>query len=197
MLHYIQSGGPGRFPARGSHRSGRARLTHTAPLVMDSLRDEEFRTGTNIGIDHRPRHTHAPWNRLVKIEYGANTRAEYSYNGLNWRIIKRGDLTTPATGEPTQQRIMYYSPAPGYWQLIEEDIDDACNEQTSDDRWVQYIWGNFRGRYIDDILLRREDRNDNGDYSDAGDIERYYLTEEFRTGTNFEAVDGLASPTVP
>ena len=31
-------GGPGRLPARGSHRSVRARLTHTVPPVMDSLR---------------------------------------------------------------------------------------------------------------------------------------------------------------
>lgn len=33
------SGSPGRLPARGPHRSGRARLTHPAPRVMDSLSD--------------------------------------------------------------------------------------------------------------------------------------------------------------
>ena len=34
-----RSGGPGPSPARGSHRSGRARLAHPAPQVMGSLRN--------------------------------------------------------------------------------------------------------------------------------------------------------------
>jgi len=40
---------------------------------------------------------------------------------------------------------------------------------------VQYVWG---GRYIDDIVLRREDRDMDGDYVPAsGDIDRWYLTD--------------------
>ena len=35
----VRPGGRGRLPARGSHRSGRARFEHPAPRTMDSLRN--------------------------------------------------------------------------------------------------------------------------------------------------------------
>ena len=72
---------------------------------------------------------------------------------------------------------MYYTPG---WQLIEEDVDDDFDDASADRRHVQYVWGS---RYIDDIILRREDRSDgtgtlpDGDYQDAGDLERWYLTD--------------------
>jgi YD repeat-containing protein len=31
------------------------------------------------------RYTHDAWNRLVKVEYDQTVRANYRYNGLNWR----------------------------------------------------------------------------------------------------------------
>jgi YD repeat-containing protein len=129
-------------------------------------------------------YTHDAWNRLVGVEYGQTVRGSYVYNGLNWRILKQAD--TDGTGGPDQQRLMHYSAAPGIWQLLEEDVWDAWTEQTPGDidRHVQYVWGHSGGRYIDDILLRREDRVDNegdpgpdGDYDDGGDIARYYLTD--------------------
>ena len=69
------------------------------------------------------------------------------------------------------------------WQLLEEDVRDDWSEQTPGDidRHVQYVWGHSGGRYIDDIILRREDRagdsGPDGDYGDDGDITRYYLTD--------------------
>ncbi|MDY7110425.1 MAG: RHS repeat-associated core domain-containing protein [Planctomycetota bacterium] len=125
--------------------------------------------------------TQNAWNRLVGVEYGQTVRGSYVYNSLNWRILKQAD--TDGTGGPDQQRLMHYSAAPGMWQPLQEDVRDAWTEQTPGDidRHVQYVWGS---RYIDDIVLRREDRVDNqedpgpdGDYGDAGDITRYYLTD--------------------
>ena len=110
----------------------------------------------------------------------ASTVGEYAYNGLNWRIMRQAD--TDLDNDLDQQRMMYYSATPGMWQLLEEDVWDDWTAQTPGDidRHVQYVWG---ARYIDDIILRREDRSDgqdpgpDGDYADDDDITRYYLTD--------------------
>lgn len=137
----------------------------------------------DVDADDALRYTHDAWNRLVNVEYvadigdpgeSAQVRAAYTYNGLNWRIIKQADRDhTDQNHEPDEQRYMYYS---ANWQLLEEDVWDDWDDQTpgSVDRHVMYVWGQ---RYIDDIVLRREDRNTDGDYEDAGDITRYYLTD--------------------
>ena len=117
-------------------------------------------------------YTHDAWNRLVGVQYGQTVRGAYVYNGLNWRILKQAD--TDGTGGPDQQRLMHYSAG---WQLLEEDVWDDWTEQTPGDidRHVQYVWGI---RYIDDIILRREDRDADGDYDlETDDIARYYLTD--------------------
>jgi RHS repeat-associated protein len=112
------------------------------------------------------------------------TRGEYEYNGLNWRIVKKGD--TDADGVLDQQRVMHYSPN---WQLLEEEIDDDLPQADGDERHVQYLWGS---RYIDDIVMRREDRDLDGSFDDAGDITRYYLTDaQFSVVT---IIDGSATP---
>ena len=74
---------------------------------------------------------------------------EYAHNGLNWRILRRAD--TDLDNELDQQRMMYYSAAPGItpgitpgmWQLLEEDVWDERTAQTPGDidRHVQYVWG--------------------------------------------------------
>ncbi|MEE8154260.1 MAG: RHS repeat-associated core domain-containing protein [Phycisphaerales bacterium] len=109
-------------------------------------------------------YTHDAWNRLVKV-VAASTKAEYEYNGLNWRIIKRADTPGSASGLD-QQRMMYYSTA---WQLLEERIDDDSTFPTDPndadiDRHVQYVWGQG---YIDNLLLHREDGDVNGTYDDT------------------------------
>jgi YD repeat-containing protein len=63
-------------------------------------------------------YTYDAWNRLVKIAYNASIRSEYSYNGLNWRVLKRAD--TSHDGDLDQQRVMYYNESNcGGWQLFE------------------------------------------------------------------------------
>ncbi len=115
-------------------------------------------------------YTHDAWNRLVKVVVGSDTRAQYQYNGLDWCIIKQAD--TDFDGTLDQQRMRYYSAG---WQLCEERIDDDwpfTDDPTHADidRHVQYVWGQ---RYIDDLLLHREDNDTNGTYDDTW----YHLTD--------------------
>lgn len=124
--------------------------------------------------------THDAWNRLVRVQFEdsqqqiLHDRAEYEYNGLNWRVIKRADSDlTDGNNVLDQQRIMYYSAS---WQLLEERIDDDgptfpdSPTSTDIDRHMQYAWGI---RYIDDIYLHREDTDKNGSY----DKTYYHLTD--------------------
>src|SRR5439155_24126645 len=54
------SGRPGQSPTRGSHGSGRARLTHPAPQIRDSLHDDSWsgrrwlRGADNVPTDADP-----------------------------------------------------------------------------------------------------------------------------------------------
>jgi len=111
---------------------------------------------------------------LIRPE-GARQRGP-RYNGLTWRIRKRADMETPPAGEPTQERVMYYSAS---WQLLEERItDDLLVEAPAEpevNRHMQYIWGN---RYIDDIALRRQNHNFGNDSPDVTyEDTRYHLTD--------------------
>jgi len=95
--------------------------------------------------------TYDAWNRLVKVEQddgegGSETVAEYAYDGLDRRTVKK-----PYSGGTLQEtRHLYYSNA---WQVLEERVDGEAS--TDVDR--QYVWG---VRYIDELILR--DRNDTG-----------------------------------
>jgi len=127
-------------------------------------------------------YTHDLWNRLVKVELQSYlmgspvTRAEYAYNGLNWRILKQAD--TDASGSVDQQRLMFYS---ANWQLLQEFIDDDSTFPSGgagqaaldgdNERRMQYLWG---PRYIDDIVMRSLDGNADGDYSDSGTDKVYF-----------------------
>ncbi len=90
------------------------------------------------------------WNRLVETKFGSNVRAEYEYNGLNWRTVATLDADATHDGVADQERVMYYDQS---WRLIEERIDDDLNVSAGADRTLQYLWGN---RYVDDIAFRRE-----------------------------------------
>lgn len=92
------------------------------------------------------------WNRLVRVEQGSTTIAEYEYNSLHWRVAKRAK---DSTGTDTQ-RLMYYSPS---WQLVYEDLDvsfvPASGHEST--RLASTFWGK---RHIDDALYRAIDEND-------------------------------------
>ncbi len=90
--------------------------------------------------------TYDPWNRLVKLEDGANTVAEYRYDAAKRRIVKK----TYTGGELDETRHLFYT-EPSKWQVIEERVDAS----TDPDR--QFIWGQ---RYIDDLVLRDRDTSD-------------------------------------
>jgi hypothetical protein len=131
-------------------------------------------------------YTHDLWNRLVRVQYGEDPRSEFIYNGLNWRIIKRAD-TDASGGEDAldQERRMFYS---ANWQMIEEQVDDDWTLEGPNDieRTIQYVWG---PRYIDDIVLRRIDPDNNGEYG-RYEPKYYHLTDaQFST---VAIIDGAA-----
>ena len=125
-----------------------------------------------INSNTKYRYTHDLWNRLVKVEIEKAGSwfdvAEYEYFGTHWRSIKRVDTDEDFAFD--EQREMYYTAG---WQLIEERIDDDYINNPGGgtgvppvERTVQYLWG---GRYIDDIIMHREDGNGDGDFIDTND----------------------------
>lgn len=120
-------------------------------LLAQELTDDGQGTTTSIV------HSHDAWNRLVKVQFkdGSGTlhpRAEYEYNGLNWRTVKRSDTNlTDGTHALDEQRLMYYGAG---WQLLEERIDADYQSSPGIHSHMDYIWG---ARYIDDIVAHRRD----------------------------------------
>ena len=114
------------------------------------------------------KYTHDAWNRLVKVEFeedeaALHPRAEYEYNGVNWRTVERTDTnTTDATHALDEMRVMLYDAS---WRLLESRIDndyDPESEAPDFEEFTQHVWGL---RYIDDIVATRRDLDpaeDNG-----------------------------------
>ena len=92
------------------------------------------------------------WNRLVEVVNGETTVAQYRYDGKTRRVLKTTDLT----------RHYFYSDR---WQIVEERVDD----ETTADR--QFIWGQ---RYLDDLVLRDRDVDDDGSLD-----ERLYVLSDY------------------
>ena len=90
--------------------------------------------------------TYDAWNRLVKLTDGANTITEYQYDGTRRRTLHK----VYNTGVLDHTKHLYYN---ANWQLLEERRD------TNTSPTKQYIWGN---RYIDDLILRDHDTNNDG-----------------------------------
>jgi len=90
------------------------------------------------------------WNRLVKVEDGENTVAEYEYDGNNQRVVKR----TYDAGTLDETRHFYYTDE---WQSIEERTESGGAIAANPD--VQYVWGD---RYVDNLILRDRDTTANG-----------------------------------
>jgi len=91
------------------------------------------------------------WNRLAHVRRGGRPVADYEYDGLGRRIVKRVYLKD--TGVLTEVRHFYYSQG---WQVLQErvavDPEGATPWETRLDR--QYVWG-VRGP--DDLILRDRD----------------------------------------
>jgi RHS repeat-associated protein len=68
--------------------------------------------------------------------------------------------------------------------LIEERVDDNWTSGFTADRNLQNLWGI---RYIDDIVMHREDHDGDGSFSDAGTLRWWHLTDaQFSTIANLD-----------
>ncbi|WP_233216293.1 hypothetical protein [Blastopirellula marina] len=87
--------------------------------------------------------TYDAWNRLVKLEDGSNSVAEYEYDGAKRRVISKAYVS----GSLDETRHAYFT-EPSKWQVIEERVDSSTDAER------QNAWGL---RYIDDLVLRDRD----------------------------------------
>jgi hypothetical protein len=83
------------------------------------------------------------WNRLVKVELGEDTVAEYQYDGMNRRIAK----IVYDSGMLDHTEHFYLSESN---QVLEVRYDSESDPRK------QFTWGS---RYIDDLILRSRDSN--------------------------------------
>jgi len=86
------------------------------------------------------------WNRIVKAADGGDTVGEYQYDGLRRRILQKAYTS----GALSETRHVYFT---SRWQAIEEHVGTSSAAER------QFLWGQ---RYIDDIVLRSRDTNNNG-----------------------------------
>jgi RHS repeat-associated protein len=103
--------------------------------------------------------TYDAWNRLVKLEDGSGTVAQYEYDGAKRRTVKK----SYTSGTLSETRHFYYT-EPSKWQVIEERVDSETDPER------QFVWGQ---RYIDDLLLRDRDTDADGDLD-----ERLYAMQD-------------------
>jgi RHS repeat-associated protein len=86
------------------------------------------------------------WNRLVRLEDGDDTVAEYAHDGLGRRIIKRKYVSGTLS-----ETVHYYMSSSS--QVLEERVDSET------DAAQQFVWGI---RFVDDLVLRDKDLNSDG-----------------------------------
>ena len=103
------------------------------------------------------------WNRLVTVADGETPVAAYRYDGITRRISKETDAI----------RHYYYS---SRWQILEERVDS----ETAAER--QFVWGE---RYVDDLVLRDRDVDDDGSMD-----ERLYVLSDYFNPTAIADEDG-------
>jgi RHS repeat-associated protein len=99
------------------------------------------------------------WNRLYHVvdAVTSQTVAYYAYDGLH----RRTKQLSYSGGTLSETRYPFYSQS---WQVLEERVDTSSNAES------QFVWG---PRYIDELVLRDRDTNDNG----TMDERRYYLQD--------------------
>jgi len=114
------------------------------------------------------------WNMLREVKSGEFIVAKFEYDGLNRRVKKHFDSQPPGNPDRIDKyRHYFYNAA---WQLIETRVTTTeADAPDSLDPEYQYVWSL---RYIDAPILRDENKNSDGDCTDAGVDERlYYLTD--------------------
>ena len=91
------------------------------------------------------------WNRLVKLVDDATDDAvqENQYDARNFRVVRK-DYNA---GVLAETRNFYYT---SRWQSVEERLGSSPDSANAE---RQFVWGQ---RYIDDLVLRDRDTDDNG-----------------------------------
>ncbi|MFO0868116.1 MAG: RHS repeat-associated core domain-containing protein [Pirellulales bacterium] len=126
----------GFWPARVGHPGLQLAGNMTEPIPKPADPTQSF-TGT-----------YDAWNRLVKLEDGSGTVAQYEYDGAKRRTVKKAYTS----GTLSETRHFYYT-EPSRWQVVEERVE------SSSDADRQFVWGL---RYVDDIVLRDRDTDADG-----------------------------------
>jgi RHS repeat-associated protein len=110
------------------------------------------------------------WLRVVKVvdNVGGATIAEYKYNGLHHRTVK-----LKPNGTNWDRRDYYYSCA---WQVVEERelLNTLSKTTVATVPKFQWVWGT---RYIDEVILRDENKDGDGDCVDGTDQRLYYTQD--------------------
>jgi RHS repeat-associated protein len=112
------------------------------------------------------------WMRVVKVvnDVGGATIAEYKYDALGRRTAK-----LKPNGVNWDRRDYYYN---GEWQVAEERelLNTASKTTAATVPKFQWIWGT---RYVDEVVLRDENKNGDGDCTDAGPTDQriYYCQD--------------------
>jgi RHS repeat-associated protein len=121
-------------------------------------------------LDQRWQLTSDAWLRVVKVvnDTGGATIAEYKYDGLNRRIVK-----LKPNGVNWDRRDYYYS---CQWQVAEERelLNTASKTTVATVPKFQWVWGT---RYIDEVVLRDENKDGDGDCVDGTDQRLYYAQD--------------------
>ena len=95
------------------------------------------------------------WNRLVHVRRGGRTVADYEYDGLGRRTVKR---TFTPSGLPDESRHFYYTHD---WRLLEERVEVSGKKPWLGPIDRRYVWG-LRG--LDDLVLRDREEKGSGPF---------------------------------
>jgi RHS repeat-associated protein len=118
----------------------------------------------------RWRLTSDAWQRVVGVAKDGSGKkiAEYQYNGLHWRIAK-----LKPKGRKWDRVDYYYSCD---WQVVEERelLNTASKTTVATVPKFQWVWGT---RYIDEVVLRDENKDGDGDCVDGADQRLYYAQD--------------------
>ncbi len=88
------------------------------------------------------------WNRLVRVTRAGKRVAEFEYDGLGRRVLKR---TFDQYGNLLESRHFYYSDD---WRLLEERVEQPGKKPWQGRVERRYVWG---ARGLDDLILRDRD----------------------------------------
>jgi len=160
--------------------------------------------GKTASEEYRLFHVYDAWNRLVAVyedtdDDGTHDTAgtldkliaAYRYDGLHRRIAKLKATAYDGYNVPTTyERTDYYYTA--NWQVIQECFDDGIAAASKDNivtpRKAEYVWCL---RYIDAPVVRWHDDDDDGNFTDDGEV-LYYCND---ANMNVTAVMGVSGGT--